>query len=286
MFDTLLVAAVVHAAGIAARPPAAFPSHIVTVESRNINVCDPLLLKVEVSNATGNDVTIPAGYGPRYATVQLYLKRPGAQQADRVRVPDEGSWCGKSLPHTLKPGDSRCDYATVFWDREADRPVFSAPGLYQLTAKCNTAKGWVESPPVEIDVKPCAAGACDIITAARSDLALATGLLGYTSAETIRDLKQAADKVGRSNFTSHARRAILLNSLHTAGIPRLREPVWEDVQLYRRDLSPVAREFLDLQLALILIEQRELGRARAVLAGTPANSDLHQGIASKLLPPR
>jgi hypothetical protein len=129
----------------------------VLVDDDHIQVCDPLVVKVVVSNPTNNSVGLPVGLTQHWS-MSAYIRTPRAKMDERIEASfDTGCDFGAidvsdNDMVTIPAGKHFVGYFLVFLSG-SDTFLFDSAGSYRLYVKCLLRNQVITSPPIEITVK-------------------------------------------------------------------------------------------------------------------------------------
>jgi hypothetical protein len=126
------------------------PVVVLTVSSREIEVGDPLLVRVTFINGTADSIPLYTRYTARTGLVQFHQKVDGEWQF--VRAYGQGALSLRNSASELPPTESRATIESLFWVGE--EAIFTEPGERVIRAgvRCPPVEYWSE--PISIRVKP------------------------------------------------------------------------------------------------------------------------------------
>jgi hypothetical protein len=286
----LFVASYVLAATVVVLPPVpAVPPTVnhpvlaITPEVRTISVGDPLLVKATFSNPSKAVVMLDKDLSVAWAGLGFEVQPPGEAKFVPCYAIGQGLACGLTPKKTVKPGESRVEYAVLFWGiRKEDGPIFSTPGRWQLRATCDAEGGRLVSATVSIEVQRPGARSIQAFDACSELLRAAVYMYGRSPPEDLAILARAKKDLGSTNAAAVIRQNQVLADLRLAGPARARAAAIDAIRKLRVDLPPVTREHFDLQLATVFLHRREYDDAEVLLKGVRENGYMLEKLCAQL----
>lgn len=244
------------------KPPPDKVSLEIVLASSKLRACDPLLVKVRLENNSREDHALSMPLGKETGTVKYEVRIKGDRDFVGITTPWTGAFC--LAPLKIPAGSKHACYDVLFCSNK--KIIFDKPGVYELRATVHLVGQKVEAAPFTVEVEAIPEQERTVIE--RDADFLERYLMNFCSLRESYDVKQA-DWILRDLTKSKLKDVLacvpFLRAITDAKNAEAKKKAHEAYETYRKQLDPVCAEAVDLFLAGMFSEQKDLDSLRTLL---------------------